>query len=148
VALYGGGLATLAKLQKFLLQAYPGLTIGCAISPPFRPLSEDERNAYTAKIRNSGARILFVGLGCPKQEKWMAENVTQLNLVMLGVGAAFDFYAGDKKVAPAWMRKAGLEWLHRFISEPHRLWKRYLMNNPHFVYLYLRAIIRRRFLSR
>jgi N-acetylglucosaminyldiphosphoundecaprenol N-acetyl-beta-D-mannosaminyltransferase len=80
-------------------------------------------------------RILFIGLGCPKQEKWMAEHRGKINAVMLGVGAAFDFHAGVKPQAPAWMQKIGLEWLYRLIAEPRRLWWRYLYHNPRFVIL-------------
>jgi N-acetylglucosaminyldiphosphoundecaprenol N-acetyl-beta-D-mannosaminyltransferase len=141
VALYGASPGTLERLQKYMIGKYPGIDISCAISPPFRLLSEEEQQDFLDSIGASGARILFVGLGCPKQENWMANNAPKLDLVMLGVGAAFDFYSGDKKVAPEWMRKAGLEWLHRLLSEPGRLWKRYLLNNPYFIYLYVKSLI-------
>ena len=141
VALYGGSPDVLKHLQAYLTRHYPDLIVTCAISPPYRPLSEKEQNVDLEKIRSSGARILFVGLGCPKQENWMASYYQKLDVVMLGVGAAFDFYSGEKKVAPEWMRKVGLEWLYRLLSEPGRLWRRYLYNNPVFIYQFLKAFI-------
>jgi N-acetylglucosaminyldiphosphoundecaprenol N-acetyl-beta-D-mannosaminyltransferase len=86
-------------------------------------------------------RILFVGLGCPKQESWMASHRDRLPVVLIGVGAAFDFVAGTKAQAPRWMRRSGLEWLFRLADEPRRLWRRYLYNNPRFVLLFLRQLI-------
>ena len=86
-------------------------------------------------INNSAAKILFVGLGCPKQEQWMFDHLGKINPVMIGVGAAFDFHAGIKKQAPGWMMNIGLEWLFRLCHEPGRLWRRYLYNNPRFLYL-------------
>lgn len=141
IALYGAASETLDRLQKYLIDRYPDLNIVCAISPPFKPLTEVEQDGFLDQIRASGAKILFVGLGCPKQENWMAANVVKLDLAMLGVGAAFDFFSGDKQVAPEWMRQAGLEWLHRLFSEPGRLWKRYLINNPYFVCLYIKTLL-------
>jgi N-acetylglucosaminyldiphosphoundecaprenol N-acetyl-beta-D-mannosaminyltransferase len=137
VSLYGGTSEVLGGLQEFLKSQYPALRIANAISPPFRELTENEERNYIDEINKSGAKILFVGLGCPKQEKWMAHNAKRVAAVMVGVGAAFDFYAGTKKMAPEWMKKAGLEWLHRLFSEPRRLWKRYLWNNPRFVYRFI-----------
>jgi len=95
----------------------------------------------TAAIEASGARILFVGLGCPKQERWMARQRERLSCVMIGVGAAFDFLAGAKRQAPVWMQRAGLEWLFRLASEPRRLWWRYLVQNPRFVLHLSRQIL-------
>jgi len=105
------------------------------VSPPFREMSRQEDLEVVEQINSSGARILFVGLGCPKQEIWMAEHKGKVNAVMLGVGAAFDFHAGVKRQAPAWMQRAGLEWLFRLFTEPRRLWKRYLYHNPRFLVL-------------
>lgn len=139
IALYGGSQETVLKLESFLNENFPGLTISLAISPPFRDLTEDEELAMKDRLNSSGARILFVALGCPKQEKWMASHESSLNPVMVGVGAAFDFYAGTIPVAPEWMRNAGLEWLFRLLSEPSRLWKRYLWNNPRFIFYYVKS---------
>ena len=90
--------------------------------------------ALLERVQNSGAGILFVSLGCPKQEHWMARHADKLNLVMMGVGAAFDFHAGVVQRAPAWMQECGLEWLHRLAQDPRRLWRRYLGTNSRFVY--------------
>lgn len=141
VALYGGAAQALEKLKKYLVERFPGLLIACAISPPYRPLSVDEDRTYTEVLNASGARILFVGLGCPKQEKWMESHKSNLDMAMLGVGAAFDFYSGEKSLAPSWMSKAGLEWFHRLLSDPRRLWRRYLKTNPRFAYLYLKELV-------
>ena len=110
------------------------VTYSC--SPPFRPLSRDEDERVTREINASGARILFVGLGSPKQDIWMAEHRGKVNCVMLGVGAAFDFLSGTKPQAPRWMMRAGLEWLFRLATEPRRLWRRYLRHNPRFAVLF------------
>jgi len=142
VGLYGGTQDALDKLQEYFKSHLPNLNIACAISPPFRELTQDEQSEYFKTINESGAKILFLGLGCPKQERWMAHNMDKINALMIGVGAAFDFYAGTKKMAPIWMMKLGLEWLYRLITEPGRLWKRYLMNNPRFVFHFLVARMR------
>jgi N-acetylglucosaminyldiphosphoundecaprenol N-acetyl-beta-D-mannosaminyltransferase len=112
-----------------------------AFSPPFLPLDKQESDQITRDIAASGARILFVGLGCPKQELWMAEQQGKVQAVMLGVGAAFDFHAGTKSQAPAWMQAVGLEWFFRLIHEPRRLAKRYLYNNPRFILLALADLL-------
>jgi len=132
---YGGTEATLATLRDRLLITFPSLKIAGMISPPFRPLSTDEDAAMVARINTSGAGIIFIGLGCPKQEKWMASHRGRINAVMVGVGAAFDYHAGIIRRAPRWMQDIGLEWLHRLCSEPRRLWKRYLITNTIFVVL-------------
>ncbi len=129
---YGSTGATLALLEQRLHAAFPDLKMTME-SPPFRALSPEEDAAAVARIHASGAGIVFVGLGCPKQERWMAEHRGRVNAVMIGVGAAFDFHAGTVQRAPAWMRDNGLEWLHRLLSEPGRLWKRYLVTNTLFV---------------
>ena len=97
------------------------------------------------EINASGARVLFVGLGCPKQERWMAEHRGKVDAVMVGVGAAFDFLAGNKRQAPKWMKRAGLEWSFRLATEPRRLWRRYLLRNPAFVGLFSAQVVRARF---
>lgn len=133
IFLYGGTDKTLAILQPKLLAAFPGLKIAGAISPPFRALSAEEDAADVALINASGAGTVWVSLGCPKQEKWMAAHRGRVNAVMIGVGAAFDYHAGTIQRAPLWMQRNGLEWLHRLLSEPGRLWKRYLVTNTLFI---------------
>lgn len=143
IGLYGGSENTLDKLKNYLNYRFPALEISYAFSPPFRELSASEQSDYINNINRTGARILFIGLGCPKQERWMADNKDDVNAVMIGVGAAFDFYAGTKKIAPQWMQTMGIEWLYRLIEEPGRLWKRYLLNNPRYLLLFLITKIKR-----
>lgn len=133
VYFYGSHQATLSALQSRLLAAFPGLRVAGLESPPFRALSAAEDAEAVARINASGAGLVFVGLGCPKQEQWMAEHRGRVQAVMLGVGAAFDFHAGRVRRAPEWMQEHGLEWLHRLLSEPRRLWRRYLVTNTLFV---------------
>jgi len=133
VFFYGGMEETLVALEKSMLAAFPSLKIGGMVSPPFRQLSEDEDQAYVDQINAAGTSVLFVGLGCPKQEKWMHAHRGRINAVMVGVGAAFDYHAGTIKRAPLWMQRCGLEWFHRLCSEPRRLWKRYLVTNTLFI---------------
>jgi N-acetylglucosaminyldiphosphoundecaprenol N-acetyl-beta-D-mannosaminyltransferase len=135
VGFYGGDDFTLEKLVALMLERFAGLLVAYKFSPPFRPLDKQETIQIIENIAASGARILFVGLGCPKQEIWMAEQKGKIPAVMLGVGAAFDFLAGTKPQAPAWMQRIGLEWLFRFFREPRRLARRYLYNNPRFILL-------------
>ena len=143
VYFYGSTEVTLEALTQRLQAALPSLVIGGTESPPFRPLTPDEDAAAIARINASGAGIVFVGLGCPKQERWMAEHRGRANAVMVGVGAAFDFHAGKVQRAPQWMRDNGLEWLHRLASEPRRLWKRYLVTNTLFVFGAAGQLLRR-----
>lgn len=140
---YGSTPSTLALLQARLQSAFPALRMTME-SPPFRPLSAEEDTATVERINASGACIVFVGLGCPKQERWMAEHRGRINAVMIGVGAAFDFHAGTVRRAPEWMREHGLEWLHRLASEPRRLWRRYLVTNTLFVFGAARQLLRGR----
>lgn len=135
VGFYGGYPEALEALVRNLRASFPGLRVVYAYSPPFRPLTPEEDERVTEEINASGTRILFVGLGCPKQERWMAEHKGRVRAVMLGVGAAFDFHAGRVRQAPAWMQKIGLEWLFRLSQEPKRLWRRYLRHNPRFLLL-------------
>lgn len=135
IGLYGARQDTLDILCGNLRQRFDGLDIAYAYSPPFRPLSLEEQDDVRAQIHQSGAKILLVGLGCPKQEWWMSEQVGRLQAVMVGVGAAFDFHAGRVPQAPSYLQEAGLEWLFRLTKEPKRLWKRYLKHNPRFVAL-------------
>lgn len=133
IYLYGSRPETLEILQRRLAVAFPGLRIAGAHSPPFRPATAAEDEADVARINASGAGTVWVSLGCPKQEQWMAAHRGRVNAVMVGVGAAFDYHAGTVSRAPVWMQNAGLEWLHRLVSEPRRLWKRYLVTNTLFV---------------
>lgn len=145
IFLYGSTPDTLAVLQEKLSQAFPLLTIAGAYSPPFRELTDEEDAQVVGMINASGARTVWVGLGCPKQEIWMAAHKGRINAVMLGVGAAFDYHAGVIKRAPLWMQNAGLEWLHRLCSEPRRLWRRYTVTNTLFIIGAYSQLIKRRF---
>ena len=142
--LYGGTKATLETLQQNLVQRFPGLIIAGTHAPPFRPLTLEEERADRDRIHASGASVVFVGLGCPKQEEWMARQQDKLNAVMVGVGAAFSFHSGEVSQAPRWMMAWGLEWLYRFAMEPTRLWRRYLINNPAFLILFSWQLVRSR----
>jgi N-acetylglucosaminyldiphosphoundecaprenol N-acetyl-beta-D-mannosaminyltransferase len=135
VGFYGSSPEVLQSLSARLQAQFPNLKIVYSFSPPFREINQEEDGQIIENIHTSGACILFVGLGCPKQENWMAEHRGKINAVMLGVGAAFDFHAGVKSQAPSWMQKIGLEWLYRLVTEPRRLWRRYLYHNPRFVFL-------------
>lgn len=134
VGFYGATNISLEKLQRNLKAKFPDLNIAYTFSPPFRPLSEDEESKIISEILESGLQILFVSLGCPKQERWMATHVDRLPIAMVGVGAAFDLIAGLMPTAPSWMQRSGLEWLFRLMLEPRRLWKRYLFLNSRFIY--------------
>ncbi len=144
IGLYGGTVESLDSFVAFLAERYPRLRVACKISPPFRALTREEDLEYTNAIASSGARILLVGIGCPKQERWMAEHKNRIPAVMLGVGAAFDFHSGRIRQAPAWMQRISMEWLFRLLMEPRRLWKRYLKHNPRFVALLLWQLMRLR----
>jgi N-acetylglucosaminyldiphosphoundecaprenol N-acetyl-beta-D-mannosaminyltransferase len=133
VGLLGGDEAVLETLSARLCRDHPGLRIDFVHAPPFRPVTSEEDADLVEAILDSGARILFVGLGCPKQERWMDAHRERLDCAMVGVGAAFDFLAGRKAQAPRWMQRAGLEWLFRLAHEPRRLWRRYALHNPRFV---------------
>lgn len=145
IGFFGATPELLLILDSVLSDRFPGLDIVCSISPPFREISIDENQQYVDEINASGVKILFVGLGCPKQEKWMAEHKYSLQCTMLGVGAAFDFIAGNKKHAPSWMQAVGLEWLFRLATEPRRLWWRYLKHNPRFVYYFALQLLGRKY---
>ncbi len=133
---YGGADGVADRLAATLSAKYPGLQIVGTDCPPFRELSAEEKAAAIQRIKASGADIVWVGLGCPKQEAWMHDNVDQLGgVVLVGVGAAFDFLTGRVQRAPLWMQRSGLEWLHRLYSEPKRLWRRYLVLAPRFAVL-------------
>ena len=137
VGFIGGQPEVLDRMVANAKESYPGLPVVYQESPPFRPLTEEDHAKTIAAIQESGARIVFVGLGCPKQERWMFQMKGRLPVVMLGVGAAFDFVAGTTRQAPRWMMNMGLEWFFRVLMEPRRLWKRYFILNPRFVSLLL-----------
>lgn len=133
IFLLGSTESTLKELEKKLLIAFPRSTLVGVVSPPFHPMTTKEDDELIALILASGARILFVGLGCPKQEKWMATHRQRLPMVMVGVGAAFDYHAGTLERAPIFWQRAGLEWLYRLAMEPKRLGRRYLITNTLFL---------------
>lgn len=134
VFFYGSTDATLEKLRQVVASRFPRLAIGGSYSPPFRTATAQEDEAEVDAINRSGANVVFIGLGCPKQERWMAAHCGRINAVMVGVGAAFDYHAGTLKRAPVWWQKHGLEWLYRLYSEPRRLFKRYLVTNTLFIF--------------
>ena len=140
IFLYGSTSENLSVLIEALKASFPNLKIAGAYAPPFRQLSNEEDADVVRRINDSGAGLVFVGLGCPKQELWMANHKGRIQAVMLGVGAAFDFQSGKVKRAPNWMQDMGLEWLSRLLSEPRRLWRRYLVTNSIFlIYLLWRT---------
>lgn len=143
VFFYGSTDTTLVLLSQKLKTAFPGLRIVGTYSPPFRALSESEDHEIVDCLNGSGASVVFVGLGCPKQEKWMAAHRGRIRAVMVGVGVAFDYHAGTIKRAPLWMQRSGLEWLHRLWCEPRRLWKRYLVTNTRFLLGAIRQLLSR-----
>ncbi|WP_071467506.1 WecB/TagA/CpsF family glycosyltransferase [Polynucleobacter asymbioticus] len=141
IYLLGSNAQTLELLSKKLTALFPKLNIAGMHAPDKLPEEPNLDLALIEKINASGASILFVGLGCPKQEFWCATHAPFLKPIALGVGAAFDFHAGTKSRPPLWMQKNGFEWLYRLISEPKRLWKRYLISNSLFVYMSLKDFI-------
>jgi N-acetylglucosaminyldiphosphoundecaprenol N-acetyl-beta-D-mannosaminyltransferase len=146
--LYGGrNQGALVELALQLRRRHPGLCIVGGYSPPYRPLSAEEEEWIAREINRSGADVVWVGTGQPKQEKWMAHMRSRLDAPLLvGIGAAFDFHAGLIPQAPPWMQDLGMEWVFRLIQEPRRLWRRYARYNPRFVYGFARqfALARRR----
>lgn len=145
VFLFGSDRNTLEALEPSLKEKYPGLSITGALSPQFGNWSEELTASYIEAINDSGAGIVFVGLGCPRQEIWMAAHSNQIKAVLIGVGAAFNFHAGTIKRAPVIMQRLGLEWLHRLVSEPRRLWKRYMITNSYFLWLAAWDLLQHRF---
>jgi N-acetylglucosaminyldiphosphoundecaprenol N-acetyl-beta-D-mannosaminyltransferase len=133
VFLMGATPATLSRLRGVLGNAFPRLMIAGSLSPPFRPLSELEHGGFVDQINRSAANIVLVGLGCPKQEIWMAKHSPTMNAVTIGVGAAFDYHAGSLRRAPSSWQRLGLEWLYRLLQEPRRLARRYLLTNTLFL---------------
>lgn len=139
---YGSTQDTIDSLKECLDKKYPGLQVVGMESPPFRPLTKEEDEEVIARINASGADVVWVGLGAPKQEKWMYEHRGKIHALMFGVGAGFDFHAGIAKRAPMWMQTHYLEWLYRLLQDPRRLWKRYVTTNLRFVYLLSRYALR------
>lgn len=135
IGFLGGRPEVLERMMERASREFPGLEIAYNYSPPFRALSDDENAAIVRDINSAGVQILFVGLGCPKQERWMAAHRDGLSAVAIGVGAAFDLYAGNIREAPQVVSKLGLEWVFRLLQEPRRLFSRYLLVNPRFVWL-------------
>ena len=135
VYFYGGEQICLDRIEAKAKRQFPKLKIAGLYSPPFRQLNEDEKREDIERIRTSGADLVFVSLGCPRQEKWMAENVKKLNACFLGLGQAFTVYADMEKRLPKWMRTLALEWVFRLVQEPRRLWRRYLFTNAEFLRL-------------
>jgi exopolysaccharide biosynthesis WecB/TagA/CpsF family protein len=133
VYLYGGTPDTVKKLRENLRAQFEGLQIAGCESPPFRPLTAEEDEDVVRRINDSGAGVVFIGLGCPKQDEFAYAHRTRIRAVQVCVGAAFDFHAGVKSMAPAWMQRFGLEWFYRLIQEPRRLWRRYLVTNTIFL---------------
>ncbi|WP_447971657.1 WecB/TagA/CpsF family glycosyltransferase [Nitrospira sp. M1] len=132
---YGGADGVAQTLADRLVSRFPGLKVVGAYSPPFRELTSQEDEEILYMINEKQPHFVWVGMSTPKQERWMAAHQGKLSAAaMIGVGAAFDFHAGLKKQAPHWMQRSGLEWFFRLLTEPRRLWKRYLTNNPKFLY--------------
>ena len=143
VYLYGSSPQVIEELQRNLPAKYPALQVAGAESPPFRPLSPREDDEMVRRINDSGAGIVFLGLGCPKQDRFAYEHRRRINAVQVCVGAAFDFHAGNKRMAPNWMQRHGLEWLFRLCEEPGRLWHRYMVTNTIFAAKLAVALLRR-----
>lgn len=135
---YGGAEGVPEELAANLRRRFPELQVAGTYSPPFHPLTPEEDEQVVQMIKQAASDIVWVGLSTPKQEQWMAAHIGHVKApVLIGVGAAFDFLAGRKRQAPRWMQRSGLEWLFRLLTEPRRLWRRYLINNPLFVLLVL-----------
>lgn len=136
---FGGAQGVADELAGRLRARFPGLVVAGTFTPPFRSMTDGEEDDLARQIAAAAPDILWVGLSTPKQERWMAAHASRLNVpAMIGVGAAFDFHSGRKRQAPRVLQRAGLEWLFRLASEPRRLWRRYLINNPRFVWHVLR----------
>jgi N-acetylglucosaminyldiphosphoundecaprenol N-acetyl-beta-D-mannosaminyltransferase len=148
IYLYGSTRKTLDALTHRLQHSFPNLRIAGGYSPPFRHLTVEEDAEVVHQINASGARTVWVSLGCPKQEKWMADHRGRIHAVMIGVGAAFDYHAGTLPRAPRWMQKHGLEWMHRLVADPGRLWRRYLHTNTIFIVRATLELLRARFAAR
>ncbi|NNV54912.1 WecB/TagA/CpsF family glycosyltransferase [Limnovirga soli] len=145
VFFYGGSSQMLERTKAYIDTIYPQLQVGGMISPPFRPLTTEETEQDIAAINQSGAQIVFVVLGCPKQEKWMHSMRGRIHAVMLGIGGALPVMVGMQKRAPVWVQKSSLEWLYRLCQEPRRLFKRYATTNTVFMWLLGKALLQKMF---
>ena len=133
--LYGGGPGVSSRLAAAMRERFPGMNVAGTMEPPFAPLDELASPETAAAINSAKPDVVWVGISSPKQERWMARMRPLLDApVLIGVGAAFDFHSGMVRQAPRWMQRSGLEWLFRLVTEPRRLWRRYLVNNPWFVW--------------
>lgn len=140
VYFYGGSERAVSQMAENLKQQIPGLVVAGYKSPPFRALTAEEDREIVREINASGAGVVFIGLGFPKQDIFAAAHQNSIHAVQVCVGAAFDFHAGTKKSAPSWMQRYGLEWLFRLSQEPRRLWQRYFVTNSIFIYKFLCAV--------
>jgi N-acetylglucosaminyldiphosphoundecaprenol N-acetyl-beta-D-mannosaminyltransferase len=142
---YGGKEGTAEKLACALRERYPNLNVVGSNTPPFRPLNPAEEHALREHVTKTRPDFIWVGLSTPKQERFMADHIDALGCtLMLGVGAAFDIHTGMTKDAPPWIKRAGLQWFHRLLQEPTRLWRRYLFNNPKFIFKIALQLLTRR----
>jgi len=143
VFFYGSSQEKLNNTQAYLEEHYPGLMIAGMISPPFRALSKEENMAYAEQINKSGASLVFVALGCPKQEIWMHSMKALINATMVGVGGAMEVLTGQQKRPSLWIENIGMEWFFRLCLEPRRLFKRYLYTNTYFIFLLAKTLIKK-----
>jgi len=135
VFIYGSTQDVIMACKEKIAKEFPNIHFAGAISPPFRTLTDEELNSDIEKINRSGAQLVFVALGCPKQEEWVANNSSKINGVLLAVGAAIPFFAGFEKRAPKWMQNLALEWFYRLMQQPKRLFGRYMYTNSYFLFL-------------
>ena len=145
---YGSTQKVLDAVTNTVRENYENIKIAGVISPPFRPLKEYELEEFIGAINNAHPHFVFVGIGCPKQEKWMAENFKKINAVLIGVGGAFLTASGLQKRAPQWMQNISLEWLYRLLQEPQRLFKRYFITNTLFIFLLIKTLAKKLFYGR
>jgi len=148
VYIYGGTESLLIHTRDYLQSHYPDLVVNGLYSPPFRELTKEEENKIIDQLNNSGAKLIFVVLGCPKQEQWMASMAGRIKAVMIGIGGALPVLVGLQKRAPKWMQRLGLEWLFRLSLEPRRLFKRYAVTNSVFLYLLSKALVKKTFIRK
>jgi N-acetylglucosaminyldiphosphoundecaprenol N-acetyl-beta-D-mannosaminyltransferase len=145
VFFFGSSPEKLNKSEAYLTQHYPGLMIAGMVSPPFRMLSFEEKMSYAKQINVSGASLVFVALGCPKQEIWMHNMKAHIHVTMVGVGGALEVLTGQQKRPPLWIENIGMEWFFRLCLEPRRLFKRYLYTNTYFIFLLAKTLIQKKY---